>query len=325
MSDLENEEIINYFVIHNKEGRVFTSDKDNRWGGLIEPKISENPNKTDEGINVVLFASWDFGYLMLETLKEFENKFSDRFNLVGLVTDDPLNPNAKISLKKRVWHLLDLPHRVIDETFIIESALCHGVPVYTGEVKTEFFREILKKWNADAIIVCVFGQVIDSYIIDFPKYGIYNFHPSDLSMNYGAGPAPYDDLSERGAKKSVWTVHHVCDEVDCGKVVGKSPDVNVLDIEGKLPENPILVYHKLAEVLSPLAYCLVNQLCENYEVSKTGPINHIDFEQLIPLNVKESILKPINQDIWTDVFSVPENYLFKSGQNISESDEGADS
>ena len=313
MTNPENEEIVNYLVVLSKSGRKFTAEKDTRWGGLIEPDPTENPDKTDEGLRVALFGSWDFGFLVLETLKEFENKYPTQINLVGLVTDDPLNPNAKISVKKRIWNLLDMPHRVIDETFIIGSGLNHGIPVYLGEVKVGSFHDILKKWNPDVILVCVFGQIIDSFTINLPRYGIYNIHPSDLSQHQGAGPAPYEDLANRRAETGVWSILHVSEEVDGGEVVGKSPPVKVLDENGELPANPIVVYHKLAEVLSPMTFFFMKELVRNFELHKPGWIDQIDFENLIPENIKNKIMKPITKDPWSDVLEIPDDFLFKSG------------
>ena len=63
------------------------------------------------------------------------------------------------------------------------------------------------QWRPDAILVCVFGQVIDAPIIRLPPCGIYNFHPSDLAHHHGAGLAPYDDLVARGVATTVWAVH----------------------------------------------------------------------------------------------------------------------
>lgn len=313
--NLENGEIINYLVVSNNPGRKFHSENDTRWGGLFEPAPKENPDKTDEGLRVVLFTSWDFGYLLLETLKEFEVNFPGQMNLVGLVTDDPFDPNAKISLKKRVWNLLEKPYRVIDETFIIESGLCHSIPVYTGEVKVNSFHETLNKWNPDVVLVCVFGQLIDSFTINLPRYGIYNFHPSDLSMHQGAGPAPYEDLANRKAKTTVWSVHHVSEEIDGGNVVGKSPPINVLDENGKLPSDQLVVYHKLAEVLSPMTFFLVKELVRNFELNRHGRIEHIDFESFIPNSIKKNILQPIVHDLWSDILSIPKGFLFKPRQN----------
>lgn len=311
MTNLQNEKIVNYLVMCDKPGRKFTSEPDNRWGGLLEPDSSENPDKKDSGLRVALFASWDFGYLVLETLKEFEKEYPGELNIVGLVTDDPLNPDAKISVRKRIWSQLDQPSRVIDETFAIESALSDGIPVYTGEIKIESFHRLIEKWNPEAILVCVFGQVIDSFIIHFPAYGIYNFHPSDLSQHHGAGPAPYDDLAARHAGTTVWSVHQLTEEIDSGEVVGTSPPVNVLDEKGELPLNPLVVYDKLAEALSPLAFFLVKELERNFELKKHCRIDHIDFDKMISEKEKSKLLQPVTRGFWTDVLSIPDDFLFK--------------
>ncbi len=310
---MENEKIVDYLVVLNKPGRKYTSESDTRWGGLIEPNPPENKNKTEKGLKVALFGSWDFGYLVLETLKKFENKYPDKLNLVGLVTDDPLNLKAKISLKKRVWNILDLPYRVLDETLIIESGLVHGIPVYTGDVKVDSFHRILKKWNPEVILVCVFGQLIDSFTIQLPPNGIYNFHPSDLTKKQGAGPAPFEDLIQRKASTTVWSVHHVSEEIDGGTVVGKSPEVNVLDANGQLSADPLVIYHKIAEVLSPIAYYLVKELTDKFQSGGTGWTNHIDFESMIPETIKNKILQPVTEDKWSDILSFPEGFLFNPG------------
>lgn len=310
MTNPYNEKLINYMVVHDKPGRQFVTEDDTRWGGLIQPAPFENPDKTNNGIRVVLFGSWEFGYLVLETLKEYEHKFPDKLNLVGLVTDNPLNPDAKISLKKRVWNFIKLPYRVFDESFIIESGLNHGIPVYTGEVKVESFYRLLRHWNPDAILVCVFGQIISSYTITLPPYGIYNFHPSDLNRHQGAGPAPYEDLADRNAGTTVWSVHHVSEEIDSGHVVGQSPQINVRNAQGILPGDPLVVYQKLGEALSPLIFFLIEELSRRFEIKKSGPIDSLDFSGQISIEIKNKLLLPIISDTPSDTLPAPDKSLF---------------
>ena len=307
-----NEQLVNYLIILDKDGREFTTEEDNHWGGLILPAPGENPSKTGEGMKVVLFASWKFGFVALETLKKFEVQFPDRMNLVGLVTDNPLNPDAKISKKKRIWGMIDLPVQVVDETSMIEAGLSHGIPVYTGEIKIESFRKLLEQWNPDAIIVCVFGQLIDSFIINYPSYGIYNFHPSDLARHHGAGPRPYEDLKERNASTTVWTVHHVSEEIDSGHIVGQSPPVNVTDSQQKLPESQFIVWDKMTEALSPVVSSLAEELCNRFEKKEQGAIDHIDFVKQIPGEIRKKYLQPIVRDITDDLFPDPGSSVFTS-------------
>jgi hypothetical protein len=310
MSDNDTSKIVDYLVVLNRQGRRFTSETDTRWGGLIRPAPGENPGKTGEGLRIVLFGSWEFGYVALETLNKYESMFPDEINLVGFVTDDPLSPGAKISLKKRIWGLLDMPERVIDETTIMESALSHGAPVYTGEIKTDSFRKLLHQWKPDAIFVCVFGQLIDRSIIDQPPCGIYNFHPSDLARNYGAGPAPYDDLAERGAETTVWTVHHVSEEIDSGHIVGQSPPICVLDSGGNLPGDPFLVYNKIAEPLSPMVFILASELHRIHHFKKTGILKTFDFSADYPEEARERLMHRITSDNHVNFFLEPDLSLF---------------
>ena len=310
MTNPENEKLIDYLVVLAKPGRKTEMLSDSHWGELILPAPSENPVKSKDGLKVVLFASWQFGYIVLETLKEYERKFPGKLNMVGLVTDHPLNPDAKISVKKRLWRMVDQPTRVIDETTIIESALSYGMPVYTGEVKIDSFRHLLREWNPDAILVCVFGQVIDSSIINIPSYGIYNFHPSDLAHHHGAGPDPYEDLAARHAGTTVWAVHHVSEEIDAGHVIGQSPEVNILNEKGLLPGNTLVVFNKVAEALSPLAYFLIGELCARREMNNKGFIEHLDFQTLFSDNIKNKLMKPVTSDEPTDIILFHDKSLF---------------
>ncbi len=306
MADLTKEGLVNYLVVLDKQGRQFMHVEESGWGEIIIPAPAENPEKTIEGMRIALFCSWEFGFLVLETLKEYEKHYPERINLVGLATDNPLNSDARISMKKRIWKFFDRPEHVIMETYIIESGLNHGIPVFTGEIKTQSFHDILLGWNPDVILVCVFGQIIDSFIINFPAYGIYNIHPSDLTLHLGAGPAPYEDLVQRKAKTTVWSVHQVSEEVDSGTVIGQSPPVNVVKSDGELPTNCLIVYDKLAEPLSHLVCRLTDELVKRFGQGKTGSIEYLDFSRIFSDEIKKKIMEPIINDTPSDTFPLPD-------------------
>lgn len=310
MANLQNEELLNYLVVLEKAGRKATSEDDNRWGELIIPGPKETKRFHHGGLKLVLFASWKFGYILLETLKIFEEQHPGRLDLVALVTDNPLNPDAKISKKKRIWHILDLPYQVVDESVIIEKGLSHGMQVYTGEIKIPSFRNLLAKWDPDAILVCVFGQVIDKAIIDYPKYGIYNFHPSDLANHMGAGPSPYDDLVTKKSETSVWTVHHISEQIDSGRIVGQSPPVRVLNPAGILPGDPLVVYDKMAEALGPVAIGLAEELCLKADSNQPGWLMEVDFSSKISQQVKGKLLEPVISEEPDFLLPGPESTIF---------------
>src|SRR5215217_7338304 len=161
-SELVQEAVLNHRVKLDHPGRRFVAVSGSRWGELIVPAPDELPSRSAAGLRAVLFASFEFGYMALEAVTAYAKQFPDWAQVVGLVTDDPTNPAAHIGLKKRVWKYMDR-----DEIVAIETALKEGVPAYTGEIKIDVFRDLLASWQPpDAIISCVFGQVIDTWIIN---------------------------------------------------------------------------------------------------------------------------------------------------------------
>lgn len=118
-----------------------------RWGELILPARDETENMNGKGLKVLAICSWTLGLLAFETLKLIERRLPGELNITGLVTDEPTDRNAKISKKRRFWRYYDSNQQEEFERGIIESALTSGIPCYTGEVKNEFFRNLLAKWN----------------------------------------------------------------------------------------------------------------------------------------------------------------------------------
>jgi hypothetical protein len=295
-SDLIREAELNHRLLLDHSGRKFLPVAGSRWGELIAPATDETSKAPATGLRLVLFASFEFGYMALEVVKAYVRRFPGRVQLVGLVTDDPVNQTARIGLKKRVWKYMGRDETLAIETAIVESALGEGVPAYTGEIKIDGFRNLLEAWKPDAIVSCVFGQVIDSWIISRPIYGIYNFHPSDLAHGYGAGPTPAEDLAARGATSTVWTIHQVIEAVDAGPIVAASPAINVLDLGGSLPTNPLVLYDKLLEPLGCLAACLVDALSKRFASGTPGTLDSLEVEAAIPAEVRARMLEPISRD-----------------------------
>jgi hypothetical protein len=291
--ELIREAELNHRLLLDHLGRQFLPVAGARWGELIMPAPGEVAKTPAAGLRVVLFASFEFGYAVLEAVKAYARAFPGRVQLAGLVTDDPINPTARIGLKKRVWHHMDHDEVVAIETAIVESALREGVPAYTGEIKIDGFRALLDSWQPDAIISCVFGQVIDGWIINRPAYGIYNFHPTDLAHGFGAGPTPAEDLAARGATSTVWTIHQVIEAVDAGPVVAVSPEINILDSSGALPANPLVLYDKLTEPAGCLGAVLIDALARRFAAGTRGTLTSLEVADSLPAEVLARIRDPI--------------------------------
>lgn len=304
------EEKVDQNLLDDDKGRKIISHVgDSKWGQLIFPSREESKNKTDEGLRVVVFGSYLLGYLLMETLREFEKQNSKRLNIVGLVTDDPASPTAKISVKRRIWRMYDEKETISLETAMIESGLKDGVPVFTGAVKTDYFRELLGKWNPDVILVCVFGQIIDEPIINYPDYGIYNFHPADLLAGHGAGPQPFQDLIDRDAKTSKFTIHQLTTELDAGPILGQSPPVNVRFADGSLTDNILVIDDKMLQPVDVVAAVLTKTLILHKERGMKGALQKLDFNKHFNDEIRQWLMKPITEITPSDKLPLPSKYV----------------
>lgn len=277
-------------------GRRTVAVEGSRWGELILPARDEPQAGPEAGLRIVLFASFEFGYMALEAVKAYARRFPGRVSLAALVTDDPMTPTARIGLRKRVWKHMTREEIVSIETAIVDAALVAGAPVFTGEIKTPGFHALLDTWRPDAIVSCVFGQVIDATIIERPAYGIYNFHPTDLAHGFGAGPTPAEDLAARGMTSTVWTIHHVIEAVDAGGVVAVSPSINVADAGGRLPADPLMIYDKLVEPVGWLAACLVDALWRRFASGTPGRLDRLDVAPALPADMAARLQAPIRAE-----------------------------
>ncbi|MEM7225284.1 MAG: formyltransferase family protein [Pseudomonadota bacterium] len=310
MSKIEQDARLNRRLIHDKPGRRFHANDDARWGELILPAPDEGPAKSENGLRILAIASSIHGLRLVKTLVGYEQRHPERISLVGLVTDDPVNADARIGAGKRMWRYLDSEQRLQVETATVEAALCFGVPVYSGEIKVDWFRRQAARWRPDVILVCVFGQVIDRPIIELPSGGIYNFHPSDLAHHHGAGPAPVEELATRDARTTVWTVHQVSTEVDAGQIVGQSPPINVRGQEGDLPEDPWIIYQKMVDPLGYMTFFVIDALAKRHAHGEAGPLERLDFEELVPPAVKARFMAPIVDQDLKSVLGDPDPALF---------------
>ena len=308
--NINPEEIVDQNLMHDDKGRkIITDVGDSGWGQLILPSEKERKEKTEEGIRMVIFGSYYLGYLLLETLRKFEKQNPSRLNIVGLVSDDPASPTAKISVKRRIWRLYDQQETISIETATIESGLKGGIPVYSGAVKTDYFRKLLKEWKPDVILVCVFGQIIDEPVINFPPLGIYNFHPADLLAGYGAGPQPFQDLIDRNAETSKLTIHQLTVQLDGGPILGQSPPVNVRFADGSITDNILVLEDKMIKPVDIVGALLTKTLILHKEKERKGPLNQLDFAKHFSAEIKQWLMDPITSDKPSDSLPRPSEFV----------------
>ena len=293
MSSLDQDARLNRRLRHDRPGRRFLANEDARWGELILPAPGEGTGKDERGLRLLLFASMGLGFAAVRAVTDYERRHPDRLNLVGLVTDDADNEEAKISLRKRGWRYFDPAERLALETATVERALEAGAAVYTGEVKVGWFHRKAADWRPDAVIVCGFGQLIDRAIRELPPLGIYNFHPSDLVNHHGAGAAPFGDLAARHTTRTRWTVHQLTEVLDGGPIVCQSPDIDVGDASGQVHADPVMIESKMTEPLTGLMGFLLDALVERRRRGEMGPLAGLDLAARFSEAQKTAYLQPI--------------------------------
>jgi hypothetical protein len=291
--DLHGEDVVNRVLEHDRPGRSFVAAPGSRWGELILPAPEEAAHRTGAGLRVLAVTSFLQGIEVLRALLAYERAHPGRLCPVAVATDDAINADARIGLEKRVWKHYSRSERLALEAEVIETALRAGLPVYTGELKLAWFYRQLAAWRPDAIIVCACGQIFDARILELPRLGVYNFHPSDLAHGHGAGPQPYEDVRARNDPWTRWTVHRMTVEVDAGAIVGQSPAILVADARGRIPHAPKRFYEKLTGVVGPMVTILLEELIRLDDAGRGGPVPAIDFGARLPASVKAHLEEPI--------------------------------
>ena len=275
---------------------------ESEWGSLYLPK--KQKDLTKKGLRTILFVSCDCGTLMIRNLALFEAKFPEKLNIVAVVTDDPIDPAAKITLKKRVWSQYTPEERQVIFQRLIDTTMDLGIPCYSGAVKTDFFRTLYRDLDPEALLMFCFGQKLDAAIYDYPTFGSYNFHPSDLPKKQGAGTQPFQNAIKNGLKSSPLVIHGVTDTIDIGPIVGASPYMNICLADGSYPSSIITLLNKLTSIGGWMGVALVEELISLKEHSEKSTVTNIDFEQIMPDDLKVHLSAPVVNDL-NETYEVP--------------------
>jgi methionyl-tRNA formyltransferase len=99
-------------------------------------------------------------------------------------------------------------------------ATAHNVPVCTPEkLRDETFLQELQKANCDLFLVAAYGKIIPKAVLDLPKYGTLNVHPSLLPKFRGA--SPIESAILWGDDHTGVSIMVVDEEMDHGPIVAQ--------------------------------------------------------------------------------------------------------
>lgn len=133
---------------------------------------------------------------------------SDKFEVMGVVTrpDEPAGRNLEITPP---------PVKVLAEK--------HGLPVYQPEdLKIESLKS--EASEADLCVVAAYGKIIPRELLEIPKYGFLNIHPSLLPRWRGPSPIQYTILN--GDEKTGVTIIKMDELMDHGPILAQQEMAN---------------------------------------------------------------------------------------------------
>ncbi|HDY72874.1 MAG TPA: methionyl-tRNA formyltransferase [bacterium] len=113
------------------------------------------------------------------------------------------------------------------------------LPVFDFEhIKDPQSIDKIKELNPDLIILCAYGQIVPKEILEIPKYGALNIHPSLLPKYRGASPIHAAILN--GDKISGVTIMLMDEKMDHGDIISNfkfqisKPKITYKELEDKL-------------------------------------------------------------------------------------------
>jgi len=277
-------------------------DAESCWGGFYFP--DHTPVRPRKGLRIVVFGSAIGGQLVFESLIRFEQKYPELLTIVGMVTDDPVDPQAKISLKKRIWNNYTREESAELMEKIISTSLQAGIPCYTGKIKTDFFRKIYASWDPEVLIMNCFGQKLDAFLYEYPPFGAYNFHPSNLKCNIGIGAQPFQDVMHQGLDTTPIVIHKVTEIIDAGPVVGISPEINIRLLDGRYPSSIITLLVKVNSITGWMTIDLLMEIINHINRGEKEALANFDFDEKIPDTIKQRLLGPATNDL-SDTYELP--------------------
>ncbi|MEN6626428.1 MAG: methionyl-tRNA formyltransferase [Candidatus Sumerlaeia bacterium] len=150
-------------------------------------------------MKIVFFGTPEFALPALERLVESRHE-------VALVVTQPDRP------KGRGQKLVPSP--------VKEKALAHGLAVIEPrKLKAEGVAEKIKSLGADLAVVAAYGRILPAEVLQAPRLGCINIHPSLLPQY--RGPAPIQRAILDGRDETGVSLMMLVEELDAGPIVAQ--------------------------------------------------------------------------------------------------------
>lgn len=145
-------------------------------------------------IKTIFMGTPDFAVPILEILMEVTD--------VVLVVSQP---DALVGRKK-----------ILTPSPVRKCALEHNIHTFTPTKIKEDYEE-LKKYNADLIVTCAYGQIVPSSVLEIPRLGCINVHASILPKYRGGAPIHHAIIN--GEEETGITIMYMDKGMDTGDII----------------------------------------------------------------------------------------------------------
>lgn len=167
---------------------------------------------------IVFFGNPEFGAIILENII----KGGQKPKLVVTYPDKPVG-------RKQI--LTPTPVKIIAKKYKIPVEQPNDLKEIKGK---------LKKLKPDLIIIAAYGRILPKEILDIPKGGCLNIHPSLLPKYRGPSPVQFTILE--GEEKTGVTIILTTEEMDKGPILAslefkiRNPKITHLELEKELAD-----------------------------------------------------------------------------------------
>ena len=187
-----------------------------------------------------------------------------------------------------------------------------NIPYFDPTKIDESFSSELRKLNPDIFLVCAFGSILPEKIINIPKFGSVNIHPS-LLPKY-RGPSPIQSSILNLDKESGYSIIKMDKGIDTGDILYRSRPIKLNKNEKYEDLLNILLYESSKGINSAIENLVKNQNIkkqEDKQASYTKIIKkhegHIDWQD----SAEKIEAKFRAFYSWPQVYSFHNNKRFK--------------